>query len=250
MKNLYTLTKRELSAYWWSPIAYVVITVFMVIQGYTFWLLLNTLNNAHGTITTDAVMEFYFGDLYFWICLMLISPLITMRLLSDEIKSGTLELLLTAPVTDTEVVLSKFFGAFLFYIGLWVPTLIFVGILKYYINPGFGPIMSSYIGTALLGGVFISIGIFTSALTKNQIISAVLSFLISLIFFSIGFLNTFVSDQIMRDVLSYISILDQYSDFTRGIIDTRHIIYYLSFTVLMIFFTIKALESRKWRYRS
>ncbi|MBI5207053.1 MAG: ABC transporter permease subunit [Candidatus Firestonebacteria bacterium] len=250
MRNLYTLTKREFGSYWWSPIAYVVIAVFLVIQGYTFWLLMNSLNSAHGTVTTDAVMEFFFGDIFFWFCLLLITPLITMRLISDEIKSGTFELLMTAPVTDSEVVLSKFFGAYIFYLVLWIPTLSFAGILKYYINPGFGPIWASYLGTALLGAVLISIGTFTSALTKNQIIAAILSFFIILAFFSIGFLNSFISDQTSRDIISYISILDHYMDFSRGIVDTRHIIYYLSFTSIMLFFTVKAIESRKWRYRS
>ncbi len=246
MSNLFTLTKREFSAYYYSPIAYVVIAVFLFIQGYTFFGLIMELNNAHGTVTTDAVMEFFFGGtLFFWFCLLLITPLITMRMFSEELKSGTLEILLTAPVTDTEVVLSKFLGAFLFYIILWIPTISFVWILIYYINPGLGPVWSGYLGTLLLGSVLLSIGTFASSLTQNQIIAAIFSFLIILIFFSIGLLNNFIPDQPIRDVISYLSFLDHHIDFSRGIVDTRHIIYYLCFTSIMLFFTVKVLESRK-----
>ncbi|MBI5418356.1 ABC transporter permease subunit [Candidatus Poribacteria bacterium] len=249
MRNLAALTKREFGAYYYSPIGYVVITVFMFLQGYTFWILMNELNKARGTVTTDAVMEVFFGGtVFFWACLLLIAPLITMRLISDEIKTGTLELLLTAPVTDTEVVLSKFFGAFGFYFILWTPTLSFVGILVYYINPGLGPIWAGYIGTILLGAVMLSIGIFASSLTQNQIIAAILSFLIILVFFSIGFINSFIPDQGTRDVISYISILDHYIEFPSGIIDTRHIIFYLSFTIFMLFLTVKILESRRLKW--
>lgn len=250
MHNLGTLTKREFQSYYYSPIAYVVITIFLLIQGYTFWILMNLLNNSRGTVTTDAVMEYFLGggeNLFFWLCLLLIIPLITMRLLADEMKSGTIELLMTAPVTDTEVVLSKFFGAFCFYFVLWIPTLSFVVIVDYYINPGFGPIYSGYLGTILVGGVLISIGLFASSLTQNQIIAAIFSFFIILIFFSIGFLNTFVPVQNIRNFISYISILEHYADFIKGIIDTRHIIYYISLIVIMLFLTVKTLESRKVR---
>ena len=248
MINIPVLTKKEFTSFFYSPIAYVVLTVFLIIQGYTFWLVVGILNTP-GAQTGGNVMEIFFGGTFFyWFSILVIAPVITMKSFSEEKKSGTIEMLMTAPVTDWEVVLAKFLGTLGFFISLWLPTFLYVyELTQYNISVDLGPIISGYLGTFLIGSVLVSIGIFCSALTKNQIIAAIVSFTILLAIFSIGFVNFFISQTTVKELISYISFLTHFDDFARGIIDTKHIIYYLSLTIFTLFITVKVVEARKWK---
>ena len=184
---------------------------------------------------------------------MLIFPLITMRTFAEEFKLGTIEPLMTAPVRDWQVVLAKFFGAMIFYVVLWVPTLVYFAIFQYVTHQtaagSFGAYWGSYLMLLLLGMFYISIGCFASVLTRNQIIAAVISFCaITLHFFSglITFIVTEVSST-MRQVLGYFSALEQMATLSRGEIDTRPIVLYLSLTIVMLGLTYQAFQSRKWK---
>ena len=187
MYKTMVLFLKELKSIFYSPIAYVVGSIFAILNGYTFWIILNLLNDPSGQITENIVELFFGGTIFFWIGLLIIIPILTMRTISEEKKSGTIELLFTAPIKDCQVVLAKFLSILAFYIILWAPTLFFILFIKMYGPLDLNMVASSYLGVILLGSVMISCGILASAITKNQIIAATLTFALLIFMFSIGF---------------------------------------------------------------
>jgi ABC-2 type transport system permease protein len=247
MVKIPALFAKELKSYFYSPIAYVVLFVFLIINGYTFWILMIALNDPRIAIEGSA-MQFFFGrTFFFYIILSIVAAVITMRLIAEERKSGTIEVLMTAPITDHDLVLSKFFGSLAFYVFLWVPTLLYIAILCWYSEIDFGPVYSGYLGTVLLGAMFISIGLLCSSFTKNQIVAAISSFVIITILWTVGLFEAFVSGPVAKGIISYLSIFGHFDSFSKGIIDSRPVIYYLSATILCLYLTAKVVESRKWR---
>lgn len=247
MKTIWILARRELLSYFCSPVAYVLLFVFLLVNGYTFWILLSALNDPRAQLNGAVMQIFFGGTFFFWLTVILIAAALSMRLFAEENRNGTLELLMTAPVRDTEVVLGKFCGAFIFYAILWIPTLIYPVLLSFYGQPDWGPIACGYLGCLLLGAVFLSIGLWTSTLTQNQIIAAVLSFALSLILFSLSFLEFFIPIPEWRPVFNYVNLIGHFDDFGKGVLDTRVFIYYGSLIVFFLYLTLKAVESRKWK---
>jgi ABC-2 type transport system permease protein len=198
-------------------------------------------------------VEAFFNTIFFWFPFVLIFPLITMRLFSEEYKLGTIESLLTAPVTDLQVVLAKYFGAVFFYIVLWAPSLlyfvIFQDLTKVSAAGAAGSYVGAYVMLLLIGMFYLSIGCFASSLTSNQIVAAVISFaLILLMFFCslISFLVTTVSPA-LRDLVYYLSAIEHIMDFSRGIFDTRPVVFYCTMTFLMLFLTHQVFQYRRWK---
>src|SRR5690348_11473325 len=250
MRKFWTLLIREVRSYFYSPIAYIVMIFFLIISGIDFYFQVSFMNQRQVQYT---IQEAFFNSVFFWFAFVLIFPLITMRLFAEEFKLGTIEPLTTAPVRDWQVVLSKFFGALIFYIILWVPTALYFWIFTKITNQpaahSGGAYCGSYLMLLLLGMFYLSIGCFTSVLTRNQIIAAIISFCaITLHFFSgiITFIVTEVSST-MRQVLGYFSALEQMATLSRGEIDTRPIVLYLSLTIVMPGLTYQAFQSRKWK---
>ncbi len=247
MKRFLILWRKEVATYFLSPIGYIVMIFFLVVMGFSFWLLVNVL--SQGT-EGGAVMNELFGSIFFWITLLIVAPVVTMRLFSEEKRSGTLETLMTAPVRDTEVVLAKYAGALTFYVLLWVPTAAYAFILKMFELPGtpvdLGPMYSGYAGALLVGAFYLAVGIFTSSLTRNQIVAAIACFALICSAFFAGFLPYLVRSPQMRDALGYVSSVMYMMDFSRGAPDTRAVVFHLSGVVLMLFLTVKVLESRRW----
>ncbi|MCP5005298.1 MAG: ABC transporter permease subunit [Planctomycetes bacterium] len=236
MRNVHSIFLREIRAYFFSPIAYIVISVFLVASGFFFAGNLQFWQEASLKGSLDSIQFF----------LLLLTPVITMRLLSEEAKTGTMETLMTSPVTDFDVVFGKFLAALGLYMVMILPTWIFVLFLSIFGNPDFGPIISSYIGLTLMGGLFVSIGILVSSLTRNQIVAAVIGLISLILLWVMGFLSEY-GDSWYYQCLKYIGTFDHWKSFTKGIVDTRDVIYYLSFTALMLFITVRVVESRKWR---
>ena len=247
MSNLATLIRREIRTYFYSPIAYIVLAATLLMNGWTFWILINALNNPELQLTGSVMQLFFGGTFFFWFAMLLVTPVLTMRLLSEEKRSGSIELLMTAPVTDLEVVLGKFLASWLFFVLMWLPTALYIVILRQYSSVDMGPILCGYLGTFLVGGIFLSVGLLASAMTSNQIIAAVVSFAILLFLFSIGVLDLFLSDPGSKKAVEYFSILDQFGDFAKGILDTRRFVYYVSLIFLNLFLSTRILESRRWR---
>jgi ABC-2 type transport system permease protein len=250
MRKFYTLLSREVRSYFYSPIAYVVLVFFLLVSGVDFYFQISYMNQRP---MTYSVQEAFFNSIFFWFAFVLIFPLITMRLFAEEFKLGTIEPLMTAPVHDWQVVLAKFFGALVFYIVLWIPTLLYFAIFQAITHQpaanSAGAYWGSYLMLLLLGMFYIAIGCLASVLTKNQIVAAIISFCaITLLFFLglIQFILLYVSSA-MRDLLGYFSALEHMGTFSRGIIDTRPIILYVSMTILVLALTYQAFQSRKWR---
>ena len=247
MQNLLALTSRELKAFWYSPIAYVVGALFLVLQGWVFWLLVAVLNDPRVDPSFTMSQFFFGGTFFFWFAVLMMTPLLTMRAFSEEKRTGSIELLLTAPVTDAQVVLAKFLGAWLAYIMLWLFTVAFFLVMQRYTPIDWGATAIGYLGTWLLGGVLIAIGIFASSLTRNQVIAAVLSFVIIILLFSIGILDAFIKDPDTSRFIQYLSLLDHLRDFSKGILDTRPIAFYVSVTAIGLFLTGRVIGSPRWR---
>lgn len=247
MSTLLALTARELKAFWYSPIAYVVGALFLLLEGWTFWLLVAVLNDPRVDPSWTMAQFFFGGTFFFWFAVLIVAPLLTMRTFSEEKRTGSIEFLLTAPVTDTQVVLSKFLGAWLAYIMLWLLTLPFFLLMRTFTAFDWAPVITGYLGTWLLGAVLLSLGILASSLTRNQVIAAVLSFVALMLLFSIGILDAFIKDPDMSTLIRYGSLIDHLRDFSKGILDTRPVIFYLSVTTICLFLTARVIGNSRWR---
>jgi ABC-2 type transport system permease protein len=244
----WTLYKRELNSYFQSAVGYVVLFGSALIQSVFFVLLLRV--SLDNNIKDTSVMQMFFTGILFWVFLLGQVPLITMRLFSEEFKLGTIEMLLTAPVREWDVVLAKFFGALSFFLVLWLPIALDLFVLQIFSNPE-PPIYWSQIGLTLLtltlaGGFYVAIGLFSSVLTKNQIISAVLCFAFLLVIFFVS-LWRYVphTDATTLEFISYISGIEHMQNATLGIFDTRPIVFYMSVTAFMLLVTKSILEGRR-----
>src|SRR3712207_3056920 len=230
MRKFLVLLGREVRSYFYSPIAYIVLVFFLLLSGVDFFFQLSFMN---GRPVGYSVQEAFFNSVFFWFAFVLIFPLITMRLFAEEFKLGTIEPLMTAPVRDWQVVLSKFFGAVVFYLVLWIPTLLYFAIFQFVTKQpaatSVGAYLGSYLMLLLLGLFYTSVGCLASAVTRNQIIAAIISFCaITLHFFS-GLVSFIVSDisSATRQVLGYFSAIEQMGTLSRGEIDTRPMVLYL-----------------------
>jgi ABC-2 type transport system permease protein len=250
MTKFFTLLSREVRSYFYSPIAYIVLVFFLLVSGADFYFQVSFMNQR---AVPYSVQEAFFNSVFFWFAFVLIFPLITMRLFAEEFKLGTIEPLMTAPVRDVQVVLAKYLGALIFYIILWLPTLLYFFIFQTITHQpavsSSGAYFGSYLMLLLLGMFYLSIGCFASVLTRNQIVAAIISFAaITLLFFFglVSFILLDVSSE-TRQLLGYFSAIEHMGTLSRGEIDTRPIVLYLSMTVVMLIFTYQAFQSRKWR---
>jgi ABC-2 type transport system permease protein len=234
--NTWTIAKRELGAYFKSLIAYVVLGAFLIITGYLFF------NNFF--MVGNASMEGYFGNMPF--LLLFFCPAIAMRLLAEERGSGTIEMLLTMPVRDLEVVAGKYLAALgVLFVGL-VMTLPFAVTVAFIGSLDPGPVIGGYLGTLLLGGTYLAVGLFASALTKNQIVAFVVGLAICLALFLLGSFYSSMGPT-LGPILQYASPAYHFSKITRGVVELRNIVYYLSVIGVCLVLSTQVLESRKWR---
>jgi ABC-2 type transport system permease protein len=238
--------RRELLAYFFSPIAWVVLALFLVLEGFQFVLFVKFL--AQPAAPHGEVMQYLFGGtLLFWVGTILLSTLLPMRLLAEERRTGTLEALLTAPVTPTDVVVGKWLAAWLFYLFLWVPTLTYVAILYAVAPAGGGPdpgtVLTTYLGVALIGGAFVAVGLCASAPTSNQVIAAVSAFIALLVLTLLGVLSVFPTTVWEGRVLSYLNLIHHMEDLARGVIDSRPIVYLASITLLALAAAVRLVKA-------
>ena len=250
MQAYFTLTRRELGSFFVSLMGYVVIAVVVFLMGLSF---VSLVTKLQGDPTSIPITEIFYNTAYFWLILLFSAPIITMRLFSLEKFSGTFETLMTAPVSDVQVVLAKFTAALIFYVVLWLPLLGCVLILRYFtkdptlLDPG--ALGGTFLGIFLLGSLYMALGCFASALTRSQIIAAMTSFAIGLSLFILSFL----AEQLPMEkswgsnVLNYISMREHMLDFSRGVVDTRHVVFYVSATAFFLFLTYRVVESRRWK---
>ena len=253
MRPTLSLIRREFSAYFYSPIAYVVFAVFLAVTGHLFYLSLLQLT-AGGPKGISYPMQLIVNDIAFWLVFLFIPPLLTMRLFAEERNSGTLEMLLTAPLRDWQIVLSKFFACYAFYVLMWLPTLLYLPVLLDWEwgtwHSGIDPwaAVTTYLGLALAGAMFLSLGMFVSSLVKSQMIAALVALFLSLIFIVVGIWRPDMDTSgTVYQVLFFFSVpLHFERNFSRGLVDTRQLILYGSVALLCLFLTVRSLESRRW----
>lgn len=245
VNNALILTWREIESTFYSPLSYVVLCMFLVLNGFSFYI---TLPDVQGNVT-DAVRYFLGINILFWLSALFIPPVITMRLLAEEKKSGTLEPLMTAPVSELQVVLAKYFGALLFYIFLWVPSLLYIILIKRYGGiPDNGIIFSAYTGIFLLGSSLLALGLFASSLSSNQIVAAVVALVLNLLIFFVPMVGQVIQWSPAQRVLDQMWVFKHFVEtFSKGIVDSFHIVFYVGLTVFFLFLTVRSLEGRKWR---
>jgi len=235
VRNMTTIALKEFKSYLASPMAYVVTGIFLVLTGFFF-------QSSQTTYSETSIRGFLvWGS----ILLLLLAPVLTMRLLAEEKKMGTLELLLTAPVRDNEVIVGKFLGSLAILTAMLALTFYYPLLLMWFGDPDWGPIATGYLGLFLLGSISLAVGLFASSLTSNQIVAAVVAGGILCALWFLGMAADLLPEA-LGEVISYLSLYYHFPDFMRGVIDTRGIIYYLSMTVLFLFLAIRSLESSRW----
>ena len=261
MSNFWAILKKELLTLFVSPIAYVVLAVFFAITGFTFngiaQQLIEEVNlrgfqaqqtgQAFGSFDVPyLIIGSYFG--FVSTVLLFLAPMITMGVFAEEKKQGTMELLFTSPITHMQLILGKFGAQALFLMLLMAPSLLNALIVYFYSSPlpPVGPLLSAFLGVLLFGGALLAVGMFISSLTQSQIIAAVATFGTFLFLLLLNALTDAGSD-ILDQVMRYLSLMDHYDEFTRGVIDTQHVVFYLSFIFLGLFLTSVSLDSAKWR---
>ena len=250
MQAYLTLVRRELGAFFASLTGYVIIASVLLLLGFSFTDVVEKLN---ATPTNAPLTEIFYSALYFWLILLLTAPVITMRSFAAEKFTGTYETLMTAPVSDLQVVLAKFTGALLFYALTWLPLTGCIVILRYYANEptvfDWRTLGSTYLGLLLLGSLYMAMGCFASALTRSQILAAMNGFVLGLTLFVLSLRSLVPAPPVdwAAQVFAYISLSEHMEDFVRGIVDTRHLVFYLTTTGFFLFLTLKAVESRRWK---
>ncbi len=247
MKGLAAILQRELRAYFFSPLAYIVAALLLLVNGAVFWVIVSYLNDprAGGSSTP---LELFFGQtLFFWLVLLFVAPVLTMRLLSEERRSGSIEVLMTAPVTEGQVVVGKYLAALVFYVFLWLPTVTYALLLSRHSEVDWGPVASGYLGIFGIGALLLAAGVLASSLSRSQLVAAVLTFAIAGPLFAIGFLEFLFTSQVAQEVFTYMSLPRHMEEFSRGIVDSRRLVYYVSASALFLFFASRALAARKWR---
>jgi ABC-2 type transport system permease protein len=252
VRNVLAIAHKELRSYFSSPIAYILIGFFLLPFGVFFYLYLGafvkqSLQMAQfgGAMNVNQqVIRYVLQNAS--VIILFVMPMITMRTYSEEKRSGSIELLLTSPVTDVEIILGKFFGALGLYVAMLAVTLLYMAILFVYGNPEWRPLVAAYLGLLLMGASFISIGLLISSTTNNQIVAGVVTFVVFLLFWIIGWFAE-TAGPIVGPITSWLSITEHFDDFSKGIIDTKHVLYYLSLITFGLFLTAKSVDTERWR---
>ncbi len=255
MSNVLAIANKELRSYFVSPIAYVVVGFFAILFGYFYVASLSILLRVSmqagmfgGGPQSININEFMVRPLLSntAIVLLFFLPFLTARAYAEEKRSGTIELLLTSPLSDLQIIFGKFLGAFTLFILMLAVTAIHMGILFWYGEPELWPMLSGYLGLVLMGASFISLGLLVSSTTRNQIVAGVITFALLLLFWVLSWMADSAGPT-TQGVLSYLSILEHFDDFSKGVIDTKHVTYYLSFIAFGLFLTAKSVDSERWR---
>ncbi len=253
MNNILAIAHKELKSYFSTPIGYIVIGFFAFLWGYFFYVMLMYFNQqsvqlggfegANVDINQQLIRPLFLNAS---VILLFVLPLVTMRTYSEEKRSGTIELLLTSPVTDVQIILGKFLGAMTLYAAMLAITLIHMGVLVQMGNPELKVLATGYLGLLLMGGCFIAVGLLISSMTKNQIVSGMVTFAVFLLLWVINWPASFASPT-LQSILNYLSITDHFDDFTKGIVDTKHLVYYFSVMAFGLFLTARSVDTERWK---
>jgi len=255
MQNVLAIWQREMKSYFVSPIAYVVLTVFMFLCGFFFFSLVNIVvqqtmlqaqygQSASAIDAPGLICKSFFGTMA--VILLFMIPMLTMGLFAEEKKRGTIELLLTTPVGNFQAMMGKYLASLTFLVIMFAGSCILISPLFIYSSPDWKPILGGYLGLFLYGAAVLAVGLFISTLTENQIVAVVITFGVILVLWLIESFAT-SADGVAKDVLNYLSVVSHLDDFIKGVIDTTHVIFYLTFAFVGLFLTYRSLESMRWK---
>jgi ABC-2 type transport system permease protein len=254
MKNVWNIAMRDFKSYFFSPIAYIVIASFLLIIGYMFVMNLEyfaqmqmqyqQFNAGRNMGLSEGVVRPLYGNMN--VILLFLSPFITMRLFAEERKLSTFALLATSPLTLTEIVLGKFFSGFFLILVMMAATSVYPILLLIAGNPDHGVVITCLIGSTLLAGCLVAVGVLFSAMTDNQIVAGSLTFASGLLFWLIAWAAQ-NAGPVWSDLLNYLSLINHFNEFSQGVLNTSAIIYYLSFMGVSLFLTHRVLDSYRWR---
>lgn len=238
MKKALVLARREMAGYFFSPMAYIIAALFLLSSGLWFFHKIFVPGN-------EASMRPLFEAMAY--IMVFAVPLLTMRLLSDEFRSGTIETLMTAPVTETEVIVGKFLGVMCFYIVLLACTGVFLALIALYGQADLGVAVMGYLGMLLLGSAFVAVGVFGSSMTPHQLVAAIVSLSILATFTILMQVLATHGPEPINYIAGRLNAMTYFRDFSRGVFDSRGVVYFLSATALLLFLSVKTLESKRWR---
>lgn len=253
-KKTWIIAAKEYRTYFTSPIAYIIISIFLVIMGWMFFFSLSHFNMqmlqskqfgmGKNISLTDGIVRPLYGNMN--VIFLFLVPAITMRLFAEERKMQTIQLLMTSPITLTEMILGKFLSAFLLMLTMLSLTAVYPAVLFIFGNPDAGPILTSYLGTALLSSCYIAMGVLFSSVTENQIVAFFLTFGAGLFFWLINWAAA-SAGPVFSEFLDYLSLIQHYNNFSQGILDSTDVIFYFSFIGIGLFLTHRVLDSYRWR---
>ena len=248
MRSFWPIYKRELFAFFVTPLAWVLITVFLFVQGMHFFLLVDHFSNPAAGASDQTPIQAFFGNtILLYLVLFLLIPPMTMRLFAEERRSGTIETLMTAPVSSWSVVLAKYASVLTTYVAMWAPTVFYLVILQRTGDIDWGVVASAYLGVFLVGAGYLALGLLMSAITTSQFLALVMTALVVLGLFILG-VGEFVTREgtLMHDICSHVSVWAHMNDFASGIVDSRRLVFYGSLVVLPLFVTVRAVDAWRW----
>ncbi len=247
MRSFWPIFKRELFAFFVTPLAWVLIGVFLIVQGMHFYLLVEHFSHSEVASDQTPVQAFFGNTILLYVILFLLIPAMTMRLFAEERRSGTIETLMTAPVSSVAVVLAKYAAALVTYVAMWLPTVLYLLILARTGDLDWHVVGSSYLGVLLVGAAYLSMGLLASAVTKSQFLALVMTALVILVLFILGIAEFVTPDgTAAHDLCAYVSVWAQMNDFASGIVDLRHVAFNLTLIVLPLFVTTRAVDAWRW----
>jgi ABC-2 type transport system permease protein len=252
VRNIIAIAHKELRSYFSSPIAYIIIGFFALPFGVFFYLYLGAF------VRQSLQMAQYGGSMNInqqviryvlqnaSVIILFVMPMITMRTYAEEKRSGTIELLLTSPVTDVQIIIGKFLGAVGLYVAMLLVTMLYIAILFVFGNPEWRPLIAAYLGLLLMGGAFLSLGLFISSTTDNQIVAGIITFVVFLLLWIVGWFADSAGPTVGA-ITKYLSVTDHFDDFSKGVIDTKDVLYYASLITFGLFLTAKSVDTARWR---
>lgn len=249
MSAVWTIAKREIFSFFISPIAYVVMTVWLLFFGIVFYVLAMFFSQQPPGDGSNLLTAFFGGTTLFYLPLLIFAPVLTMRLMAEEKSSGTVEMLMTAPVHDVAVVLGKYLAALVFWVSLWLPTLVYVWIVSGYAEDAidWGALGSTYLGLFCIGVFYMAVGLLMSTVSRSQIVAAMLTFMVLGGLFVVGLAGYATTDDAARGIFEYLGMWTQMSAFAKGIVDTRYLVFDFSVAALCVFMTVRVLQGQRWQ---
>ena len=244
MRAVWATYTRELRAYFFAPLAYIVMFFFLIVTGVIFVNLIGNLVDPR-VMAPDPALSYFFRSS--WLMLILLAPVLTMRLISEELRSGSIEILMTAPITEGQVVAGKYLAALTFYACLWLPTLVYALLIARQSDVDWGPVAAGYVGILGIGALLLAVGTFASSMTRSQLVAAMVAVALVFLLFLLGIFEGQIDNEGLKQAVSYVNLWDHIDEFARGIVDTRRLAYYGTGVLFFLFLATRALEDKKWR---